>query len=54
VGCAAASAHRYVFTLHALRVDKLPVADDATPALIGFMTGANRIGAASFTITHGR
>lgn len=46
--------HRYVFTLHALKVEKLAVADDATPALVGFNLNANRIGQASFTVKHGR
>ncbi len=49
-----AKPHRYVFTLHALRVDKLPVPDDATPALVGFVSNANRLGQASFTLMHGR
>ena len=47
-------AHRYVFTLHALRVEKLPVAPDASPALVGLMTNANRIGQASFTVNVAR
>ena len=49
-----APAHRYVFTLHALKVDKLPVPPDASNALIGFMTTMNRIGQASFTVNVGR
>ncbi len=46
--------HRYVFTVYALKVDKLDVPADATPALIGFMTRANALGNATFTATYGR
>lgn len=46
-------AHRYVFTLHALNVDALPVPDDASGALVGFMAGMHRIGEARFTVTYG-
>jgi phosphatidylethanolamine-binding protein (PEBP) family uncharacterized protein len=43
-----------VFTVHALKVDKLPVPPDASPALVGFMTTMNRIGQSSFTVLVGR
>lgn len=46
--------HRYIFTLHALKVDKLDVPEDATAALAGFMINANRIGKASITAHYGR
>ena len=46
--------HRYIFTVHALRIDKLDVPADATAALIGFMINANRLGNASFTGMYGR
>lgn len=46
--------HRYIFTLHALKVEKLDVPEDATAALVGFMINANRIGKASFTGHYGR
>jgi len=46
--------HRYVFTVHALKVEKLEVPEDATAALVGFMINANRIGKASFTAKYGR
>lgn len=46
--------HRYVFTVHALKVEKLEVPEDATAALVGFMIHANRIGKASFTTRYGR
>jgi Raf kinase inhibitor-like YbhB/YbcL family protein len=47
-------AHRYVFTVTALKVDKLDVGADAMPALVGFFTNANSLGKASFTIMYGR
>ena len=46
--------HRYVFTVYALKVDKLDVPADATAALIGFMLNANKLGKASFTAKYGR
>jgi len=46
--------HRYIFTIHALKVDKLDVAADMSAALVGFMTNASRIASASFTARHGR
>ncbi len=46
--------HRYIFTVHALKVDKLDVPEDASAALVGFMINANRIGKASFTAKYGR
>jgi Raf kinase inhibitor-like YbhB/YbcL family protein len=46
--------HRYVFTVHALKVEKLDAGPEASPALIGFMTNANSLGKASFTATYGR
>jgi Raf kinase inhibitor-like YbhB/YbcL family protein len=46
--------HRYIFTIHALKVDKLEVPADASPALIGFMLHANRLGSATLTGMYGR
>jgi Raf kinase inhibitor-like YbhB/YbcL family protein len=46
--------HRYIFTVSALKVEKLEAAADASPALIGFMTHANSLGKATFTATYGR
>ena len=40
-------AHRYVFTVHALSVDKLALDEKASPALVGFMIGANTIAKAT-------
>jgi Raf kinase inhibitor-like YbhB/YbcL family protein len=47
-------AHRYIFTVFALKVPKLDVAADASGALVGFMINANKIGKASFTAKYGR
>lgn len=47
-------AHRYIFTLHALKTDKIEVPADATAALIGYMINANRIAQTSFTAYYGR
>lgn len=46
--------HRYIFTVHALKVDKLDVPEDASGALVGFMINASRIAKASFTAHYGR
>jgi Raf kinase inhibitor-like YbhB/YbcL family protein len=47
-------AHRYIFTLYALKVDKLEVPADATAAMIGFVTKANALGSATFTAKYAR
>ena len=46
--------HRYIFTLTALKVAKLEVPADASAALIGFMTNANKLGQAKITLMYGR
>jgi len=46
--------HHYIFTVHALKVDKLNVPDDASAALIGFNIQANRLGLAKLTTTYSR
>ncbi|HEY0707741.1 MAG TPA: YbhB/YbcL family Raf kinase inhibitor-like protein, partial [Polyangia bacterium] len=46
--------HRYIFTVHALKVEKLEVPPDASAAMIGFMTNANSLGKASFTAKYSR
>jgi len=46
--------HRYIFTVHALKTDKLDIPADATAALAGFMVNDNSIGKASFTAKYGR
>ena len=46
--------HRYVFTLHALKVDKLDLPPDASAAMVGFMTNANSLGSATLSLAYGR
>jgi Raf kinase inhibitor-like YbhB/YbcL family protein len=46
--------HRYIFTVYALKVDKLDVPKDASPAMIGFSTRANALASATFTAMYGR
>jgi phosphatidylethanolamine-binding protein (PEBP) family uncharacterized protein len=46
--------HRYVFTVYALKTDKLDIPADATAALAGFMVNANTLAKASFTARYGR
>lgn len=46
--------HRYIFTVHALSVERIDVPDDAPAALAGFMVNAHTLANASFTATYGR
>lgn len=46
--------HRYHFTLHALKVDKLDLPQGATASLAGFMINANSMGKATLTGKYGR
>ena len=46
--------HRYVFKVHALKVDKLELPEDPMPALVGFMLNANSLGTASMTMKFSR
>jgi Raf kinase inhibitor-like YbhB/YbcL family protein len=46
--------HRYIFTLYALKVEKLDVPADASPALIGFNARANMLATARITALFGR
>ena len=46
--------HRYIFTVHALRVDKLDLDDKAMPAQVGFALASNRLARATFTATYSR
>jgi hypothetical protein len=43
-----------VFTVYALKLDKLDAPPDASPAMVGFMTKANALGSATFTAHYGR
>lgn len=46
--------HRYIFTVFALKVEKLDVPADASAALIGYMLNANKLATASLTARFGR
>ena len=46
--------HHYRFTLYALKVAKLDVADGASAALIGYMANANALGKAKLLGLYGR
>jgi Raf kinase inhibitor-like YbhB/YbcL family protein len=46
--------HRYIFTVYALKTEKLDVPADATAALTGYMIHGNALGKASFTAKYGR
>ena len=46
--------HRYVFTVYALKTDKIEVPPEASAALVGFMINANKLGAATFSARYGR
>ncbi|MCD8548199.1 MAG: YbhB/YbcL family Raf kinase inhibitor-like protein [Aeromonadaceae bacterium] len=46
--------HRYRFTLHALKVDKLDLPATSMPALVGFMLHANELAQTSLTLHYGR
>lgn len=46
--------HRYIFTIHALKIEKIQVPYDASAALIGFNINMNALAKASFTAMYGR
>lgn len=47
-------AHRYVFTVYALDTERLGVAADASPAMIGFNIHAHSLGEAKLTVRYSR
>jgi Raf kinase inhibitor-like YbhB/YbcL family protein len=47
-------AHRYHFTVYALKVAKLDLPANATASLAGFMVNSNALAKATFTGTFGR
>jgi Raf kinase inhibitor-like YbhB/YbcL family protein len=46
--------HRYQFTVHALKVEKLDLPPDASAAMVGFMLHAHRLGSATLEARYGR
>jgi phosphatidylethanolamine-binding protein (PEBP) family uncharacterized protein len=45
--------HHYVFTVYALKTDKLDLPATSMPDLVGFMTHAAALGKATFTARYG-
>lgn len=45
--------HTYIYTVHALKVEKLGVPTTSTPAYVGFNLWSNSLDRASFTVTAG-
>jgi Raf kinase inhibitor-like YbhB/YbcL family protein len=45
--------HHYSYTVHALKIDKLPLEKGATAAMVGFYLWQNTLGTASFSVTAG-
>ncbi|MDX2082882.1 MAG: YbhB/YbcL family Raf kinase inhibitor-like protein [Rickettsiales bacterium] len=46
--------HRYIFTIFALKVEKLDVSESSSPALAGYMINQNVLAKASFAATYRR
>jgi Raf kinase inhibitor-like YbhB/YbcL family protein len=46
--------HRYILTVWALNVDKLPITEQASGALVGYYVNAHAVGKASATVRYGR
>jgi Raf kinase inhibitor-like YbhB/YbcL family protein len=46
--------HRYIFKVHALKVDKLDLDANSSGALVGYMLNANKLATAEFTARYGR
>jgi len=46
--------HRYIFTIYALKSDKLDIPAGGTAALVGYMIHGDMLGSASFTARYGR
>ena len=46
--------HHYIFTVYALKVEKISVPDEASAAMVGFMLHANALSKASLTARYGR
>jgi Raf kinase inhibitor-like YbhB/YbcL family protein len=51
---AGSAPHRYVFTLHALKVANLDAPPGASAALLGYLINSNRLASASLTPVYGR
>jgi Raf kinase inhibitor-like YbhB/YbcL family protein len=51
---AAGESHRYVFTIYALKADKLPVEPDASAAMVRFVLNDLILGSATFSAIYAR
>jgi Raf kinase inhibitor-like YbhB/YbcL family protein len=47
-------AHRYVFTVHALKIDKLPLDENTSAAMVGFYLHQNALATAELRAQYGR
>jgi len=46
--------HRYIFTLYAMKTDKIDINAESSGAMVGFYANANNLGKASFTVKYSR
>jgi hypothetical protein len=46
--------HRYLFTVYAMKVDKIDLDAQSSAAMVGFMARSNSLASATFTAHHGR
>lgn len=46
--------HRYIFTIHALKIPRLDLPTDASAAMVGFMLNMNRLASATLQVTYQR
>jgi Raf kinase inhibitor-like YbhB/YbcL family protein len=46
--------HRYIFTIHALKAERLDLDPEASGAMVGFMIFMNSLGKATLTTTYGK
>ena len=46
--------HRYIFTVYALKLDQIPLKNDASGAMVGFYLNQNAVAKASLTALYGR
>jgi Raf kinase inhibitor-like YbhB/YbcL family protein len=46
--------HRYIFTVYALKIDQLPLKQEASGAMVGYYLNQNKLAKASLTALYGR
>lgn len=46
--------HHYLFTVYALKIEKLPLDSNASPAMVGFYANQNKLATATITVTYNR